>query len=246
MKLGVEGRKNYACLLGVVFLVGVLSGCSGLPKQPLDRKVAAGVTKIALVEAREPDKYETLNFGHPGMFFGAIGGFVAAADMDVKGGQLTDALRARGFAIAPTLTQRVAGKLQRNGYQVERVGDLREIKDGKLTLDYSKIVSDADAVLSISPTLVGFISTRGINSYRPALGLVAELVAKNRQDVLYREYFMYGWETSAGKWVHVPAPPAYSFGNFDDLIAQSPLAADGLMVGAEELSERLTRDFPRR
>lgn len=232
--------------VALVITVATLSACASFPKQQLDQSAARKIEKVAVVDAREPVKYITMNFGHPGMMFGAIGGAIAGADMEAKGTQFTEAVRGKGFSIAGRLSEKITEYLRQNGYKVERVPDTRAEIDGKLVLDYKAINTDADAILNVTPTMVGYISTRGFNSYAPAVGVIAEMVGKNGSDVLYREFFMYGWEPSAGQWIHVPAQSSYSFSGFQDLIDQSANAAAGLTAGADVLSQRLAQDFPKK
>ena len=143
---------------------------------------------MAVVEAREPVKYMTMNFGHPGMMFGAIGGAIAGADMEAKGTQFKEAVRTKGFGIAARLSEKIAEDLTQSGYKVQRVPDSRTESGGKLILDYKSIDTDADAILNVSPTMVGYVSTHGFNDYIPAIGIFAEMIGKDRSEVLYREF----------------------------------------------------------
>lgn len=224
--------------------IAALSACASVPKQALDQGAARKIGKIALVDARDPAKYTVLNFGHPGMLFGAIGGAAAGADMETKGTQFTGAVRTKGLDVAARLSEKIAQNLSRNGYQVHRAAAAWEQKDGKQVLNYKAIQTDADAILNVTPTMVGYVSTHGFNSYIPAVGVIAEMVGKNGSDVLYRELFMYGWEPSAGQWVHLPAPESSRFGSFQELMEHSAAAGAALIAGADAVSERVAKDFP--
>ncbi|MDD5059045.1 MAG: hypothetical protein PHQ60_14345 [Sideroxydans sp.] len=241
MKRAIQSRLVFWA--GLAFVVATLSGCANFQKQALDKSMAQKIDKVAIVDAREPVKYVTMNFGHPGMMFGAIGGAIAGADMEAKGTQFTNALRSKGFAIAQHLTDKTAENLLKRGYKVEHVPDTRVEKEGKLVLDYKEVKTDADVVMNITPTMVGYVSTRGVNSYIPTVGIVVEMVSKNSSEVIYREHFMYGWEPSAGQWIHVPAETGYSYSSFQDLMDKSANAADGLTSGAELVSARIAQDF---
>jgi hypothetical protein len=237
----IRNRAKAACLT----LLVALAGCAAAPKQALDQEAAKNIRKIAVVEAREPVKYVALNLGHPGMLFGAIGGAIAGASMEDNGTKLTSALRAKEFGISKRLTDKTAEALAALGYEVVRVPDVREVKDGKMALDYRNVHTDADAILNVTPTLVGYISTRGFNDYVPALGVIVELVSKGKDEVnrLYQDRFMFGWEPSAGNWIHVPAPTNYRYSNVEELINRSADAGAGLHVGAELVGERLAKDL---
>jgi hypothetical protein len=234
----IRSRAKAACLT----LLVALAGCAAAPKQALDQEAAKNIRKIAVVEAREPVKYVALNFGHPGMLFGAIGGAIAGASMEDNGTKLTSALRAKEFGISKRLTDKTAETLAALGYEVVRVPDVREVKHDKIVLDYRNVHTDADAILNVTPTLVGYISTRGFNDYVPALGVIVELVSRGKDEVnrLYQDRFM---EPSAGNWIHVPAPNNYRYSNVDELINQSVDAGARLLVGAELVGERLAKDL---
>lgn len=243
----MKNKTTSSFILAILLAtITILSGCASFPKQQLDQSAVRKIKKVAVVDAHEPPKYITLNFGHPGMIFGAIGGGMAGADMEAKGTRFTETIRGKGFNIATRLSEKVTENLSQNGYKVDRVPDTREEKDGKLILDYKAVKTDADAILNVTPTMVGYISTHGFNSYIPAIGVIAEMVGKNGSDVIYREFFMYGWEPTAGQWVHVPAQTSYSFDSFQELIDQSTNAAAGLTAGADALSQRIAQDFPKR
>jgi hypothetical protein len=229
-------------------LLIVLAGCAAVPKQALDQDAARSIRKIAVIEAREPVKYVVLNFGHPGMLFGAIGGAAAGAAMEANGTQFTNALRDKGFGISKRLSDKAASTLAAVGYEVIRVPDVREVKDDKIVLDYRNVQTDADAILNVTPTMVGYISTRGFNDYVPAVGVIVELVSKGKDQVnrLYQDRFMFGWEPSAGQWIHVAAPPAYRYSSFENLMSRSAEAGEGLLMGAELVSERLAKDLAKK
>lgn len=235
--------------MGVTLLLA-LAGCASAPKQALDKTAAQSIRTIAVVEAREPSKYVTLNFGHPGMMFGAIGGAIAGASMEDNATKFTNKLRAKQFEVGKHLSDKTAEKLAASGYRVVRVPDVREVKDDKIILDYKKIHTDADAILNVMPTMVGYVSTSGFNDYIPALGVIVELVSnsngKDEVNRLYQDRFMFGWEPSAGSWIHVPSPANFSYSNFDDLMNRSDVAATGLLAGAELVADRLARDIAKK
>jgi hypothetical protein len=231
-------------------LLLALAGCASAPKQALDKTAAQSIRTIAVVEAREPSKYVTWNFGHPGMMFGAIGGAIAGASMEDNATKFTNKLRARQFEVSKRLSDKTAAKLAASGYRVVRVPDVREIKNDMIILDYKKIDTEADAILNVTPTMVGYISTHGFNDYIPALGVYVELVdsgnGKHEVSRLYQDRFMFGWEPSAGGWTHVPSPANFSYANFDDLMNRSDAAAAGLLAGAELIADKLASDIGRK
>src|SRR5690349_9233819 len=75
-----------------VALVAVLTACAGpVPKLEASTAKLGGVKSVAVVRPPEPKAYTVMNFGHPGVAFGLIGGLVAAADQNSKQNQLTAA-----------------------------------------------------------------------------------------------------------------------------------------------------------
>jgi hypothetical protein len=230
-----------AVFLRASFVAGIallMTACADLPKQAMNREATSKIKTIALVETPEPTAYMVI-YPHPGMMFGLIGGAVAGAEFEIKGGKFTQGLQGAGFSITRRLADDMAAALTAQGYQVERVA---EVRDGS-EADYAKINTRADALLRVAPRNLGYRSTTGVNAYKPVLIVDAELVSANRRDRLYQDVFFYGMDAPMGQFTQFTPAAEFAFDTFDDLMARSKLAAQGLSAGADLIAERIAKDF---
>ena len=209
-----------------------LAGCAAPFKQSFEPRNAGAIRTIALVEPVEPEGYVAFDYGHPGMYMGLVSGIVTGSHLEEDGRKFTMHLRQAGFEIARRLGERTAFELERRGYDVRRVSHA----------DYA---TGVDAVLMLEPRMVGYVAPRMLTDYIPALSVVAELMPAGKPDAepLYRDGFIFGWQSFSGWWVNLPSPKEYSYRNFADLIKRSEEAADGLWLGADRIAERIASDF---
>jgi hypothetical protein len=213
-------------------VVVALAGCAAPFKQSFEPRAAGTVRTIALVEPVEPEGYVALDYGHPAMYMGLVSGIVTGSHLEEDGRKFTAHLRRAGFEISRRLGERTAFELERRGYYVRRVSHA----------DYA---TGVDAVLTLEPRTVGYVAPRMLTDYIPALSVVAELMPPGEPGAgpLYRDGFIFGWQSFSGWWVNMPSPKEYSYRNFADLIKRSEEAADGLWLGADRIAERIASDF---
>lgn len=224
----------------------VLSGCAtSVPKIDVVPGALAPVATITVVRPPEPKKYAVINFGHPGMAFGAIGGLIAAGDEASKQERLSQGIRQDSPTIvSSTLVDELAQMLRRKGFQVDvEDGAWVPLDSERLEFKVERVRSTADAVLVVNPTIVGFIATGITADYEPTVAAVVSLLGKDRKTELYRGYHLAGWEGRGDQWRRSPART--SFPNFDAM-AQSPhAAAMGLRSAAADVAKTVGEDLRR-
>jgi hypothetical protein len=103
--------------------------------------------------------------------------------------------------------------------------------------------TSADAVLVLSPMLVGFVATGMTSDYLPTVRLTAILLGKDRKDPLYRGYHAAGWAPSQAGWKTAPARKTFS--NFDALMADPAATADALRASGDSVAESVVEDLRR-
>lgn len=170
-----------------------LVACAGpVPKIDLAPNALANIKTITIVRTPEPKSYTVANFGHGGMAFGLIGGLIAAADQNSKQEQLAKVYKENGVSVCSDLSQKISDHLNDLGFNA-RVEDAPwEEVEGQHILPFKKIASNSDAVLIVSPTVIGFIAT-GLassynNDYLPTISSVAVMLGKDRENIIYRGY----------------------------------------------------------
>jgi hypothetical protein len=213
-------------VVGVLF-VSLLAACVG-PVAKIDTKQEAvsRVRSIAVIRPPEVKTFTVMNFGHPGMAFGLVGGLVAAADQSAKQDKITAALKGRSIVVSSRLADDIARGLAQKGFQVK----VEEAAH-----------SDADAVLVVAPTIVGFIATGVTSDYMPTMTTVVSLLGKDRKEMLYRGFHASGWQPKGDGWRHTPA--TRTFGNFEDLTADPGATGASLYDAADSIASTVVSDI---
>lgn len=231
--------------LALIATVAVVTGCAApVPRIDASPGAIANVKTIAVIRSPEPKTYTVMNFGHPGMAFGLIGGLVAAADQNSRQERLTQAVKEKSpIPTSGTLADSIATRLARQGFEAKVEDGPWEESDGRYKLDFEKINSSADTVLVVTPTIVGFIATGVTSDYFPTVTAVVTLLGKDRKEQLYRGFHAAGWGPAADGWRHTS--PKVTFPNFDALMADPAKAAGALSDAASEVAETVAQDLRR-
>ncbi len=222
-----------------------LSACLNLKKQILQNTDAIKIETIAVINPQEPDKYIVKNFGHVGAAFGAVGNTIKQQSQSEMSAYLANTIKNNDFSFSRQLSDNIIFKLQAKGYKAFSIKN-PEFENNKSTFDYSKIITDADAIILMETTTAGYISTTGLNDYIPAITIIVEMVKNSNKKILYREYFVFGWKPSIGEWIHIPSPVFYNFSNFDEMTKNDKRVISGLSEGINAITSRLIKDFPKK
>jgi hypothetical protein len=234
--------RNITSCLSIAASVLLLTACaSPVPKIDAAPGALNGVLTIAVLIAPEPNDYKVMNFGHGGVAFGLIGGLVAAADQQNKQTKLSNKYKAEGVAINATLARELVAALNNAGFAASV--EQGSWSDNKLALD--KFKSDADAVLVITPEIVGFVaagSANRNNDYQPTISAIATLVGQDRMAApIYRGYHLTGWELRQEGWQYTA--PRTTYTNFDSMFENSQGSAGVMYAAAKLIASSIARDI---
>jgi hypothetical protein len=233
--------KNTVTWILLVIVLSSLVSCASVPKQAFDKKDAAPVKRIALLQVAEPNDYLVQNMGGAAMAFGLIGGLIAAADASSKSDLFTQKMKEQKLTLRGQMAQAIAERLNAQGYEVVYLSDQRpRVKEDK-NADYSQIKTDADAILDVWFTVVGYLSPQGSPDYQPWIGTVARLVAANDGSQLYFQSFNYGAKLGYSRDTieYLPAESKYAYRSFDALMTNSDEAIQGLRQGIPPITTRI-------
>jgi len=222
----------------------LVSACAGpVPQIAASSSQLQGTRTVAVVRPPEPRTYTVMNFGHPGMAFGLIGGLVASSDMATKQDRLTTAFKADHAAVCGHLAEEVAAKLAAAGYEARVIDAPWAEVEGRYQLPFDKIEADADAVVVLSPTIIGFIATGITSDYLPTLTTVVTMLGKDRKAQMYRGFHAYGWTPKADGWRSTA--PKTTFANFDALMGDTSASLRALDAGGTAIAESIAADLRR-
>lgn len=221
--------------------LALLAACAGsVPRIDASATKLAPIKTIAVVRPPEPKTYAVMNFGHPGMAFGAIGGLIAASDQSNKQERLTALYKERKLAVNSRLADSIAEQLNSSGFVATVAEGPWEEIDGKLQLPFDKIVSAADGVLVVTPTLEGFVATT-TQDYMPTVAAVVVLLDKGRREPLYKGFHSAGWAPMGEGWR--TTPPKMIFRNFDALINDPAASSEALVDAAKAIGQTVGADL---
>jgi hypothetical protein len=227
-----------------VSIAGMLAACAGpVPRIDSSPEKLARIKTIAVITAPEPKSYTMANFGHPGMMFGLVGGLVAGSDMTSKTDTISSAYKGAGISVTARLGRETVERLNTAGYQARVELGNWEVTEGKYKLPFDKIQSDADAVLILSTTFIGYVATGVTSDYLPSIWSSAILLGKDRKEPLYRGFHSTGWQPKGDGWRYTP--PKKTFGNFDALMTDPRASGTALEEASVNIAETVTADLKR-
>jgi len=235
-----------SCLSRIFLLIAVAivtTGCVGpVAKIDTDPVAITKVKTISVIRSPEPKTYVVMNFGHPGMGFGLVGGLIVAADLSSKQDRITQSIKEQKLPpVSTILADNIAARLKAKGYDVRVEDGPWEENGNGFKIDFEKIKSSSDTVLVVAPGMYGFVTTSVVSDYMPTITAVVTLLGKNRKEPLYRGYHATGWQPKAEGWRHSPSKT--TFANFDVLMADPKKTAVALNDATERIANTVAEDL---
>jgi len=234
---GREGR-GFALLL--VVAVAALAGCATVPKQAYNRTANPDIKVVGLLEPNIVVEYPVLNLGHAGNSFGLIGGLIAMGDMQSKTKDFTTAAMGRGFDLTADFRSQMVAAIEARGYRV-KILMVERTKSGFLEA-YDSLDKEPDAYVDATVS-GGYLCASGTADYFPSVQVGIRIVKRATREVVYQERIVYGYEFKYGQPVQITADPKYQFKDFPALMADVPLAIDGLRAGVPKVVAQVGRDI---
>jgi hypothetical protein len=239
--------KSLASLVFFVPLMAALTGCISYSRQPFDPSANASIKKIAVLPVTEPREMRVVNLGGVGGSFGLLGMAIDAAEQERKTGEFMRVMTGQQVTVGKHLTRTIEAELKKQGYVVtvlsSRYGVIDPGAPADEEVDYSRIDTDADAILHVWFGAVGYISPPTSMDYTPQMWAAARLVHAKIKSQLYFQSFAYQNINATAEAIHDITPPGYAYRDFDLLMARSSEAAQGLKTGAGEIGARIANDL---
>lgn len=246
--------KFSAALTAWCCLLLALTGCASaptMPRQVFNPSSKAAIKRIALLRVVEPTRYVALDIHRlsPEVIIGLtgiiIGGELNDADTRVQRAN-TDLLSRRlglqKLAVGSQLTEAIEVELKKQGYEVVLLSLGRPAGvtfDDSDDVDYSGILTPADAVLDVRIPMAGYVSPAGASDYAPVIRANVRLTSLKSNVQLYFQAFDYGAQLQLDNVEHLPAQAKYAYGNFETLMEHSLAAQDAIGEGARVIAARI-------
>jgi hypothetical protein len=210
-------------------LIG-LAGCAAKPAIPYDRPSAGDIKIIGILTPSFPDGPKIIRASDIGMSFGLIGGLIDLAMLANRDSNFTAMLASQSYSAADAFPRALAASVEAQGYKVEMIPVTRDPDKG--FLDNYQIATNikADAYLDVAVGVYGYVAA-GMGDetpYRPLVSLGCKLVRVGSGSVLMRDTIVYNPVNPADNLITISPDPAYSFADFDALMADPTKATAGL------------------
>lgn len=244
-------RETLFLLAAAATAAALLTACAAAPpRMEASPTRLSQIRTIAVVRGPEPERLAVWQFSSEAAPGGAVGGAVTAAlDAGVQKDRetrLTAAVQPYGKGFASHIADAVAARLNAAGYVATvQSGPPEQISD-PLRFSYEKIQSSADAVLVLTPTVIGLTGAQNSRSMLPTTTLVATLLSKDRKEWLYRGYHSFGSVATANeaKWRTTPAKLV--FASFDAALADPAAVSQALREAGDAVALTLAADLARK
>lgn len=211
------------------------TACSSAPKVAEPKPV---IKSIALIPATSPVNYTLENLSAV-QFVIPLAATFNYLDSKEKAKAFNQKLSARPVSLGGSLTDEVAKSLRSFGYEVQILDNVARPPDDLDNVDYTKVVTTADAVLHVRFTEVGLLSTRSSPSYLPRVDAYGTLFVKGRSSYLYEQEIYYGVDARAGKAWSIPSDPTFAYPSFDAVISGIDAVRGAFQTGAVAISKRM-------
>ncbi|MET3116021.1 hypothetical protein AAKU64_000224 [Undibacterium sp. GrIS 1.8] len=147
--------------------------------------------------------------------------------------QYLELMKAKGITFVPEMLAALEKELSQSGYETVYLDKQRPIlMEDKKTLDFSKVQTDADAILFVNYGQVGYSSPLLKSSYAPWVVMAARLVDAHTYKTLYFQSFnvtQVADKNTSNNLVAILPEEKYLFGTFDDLIGKFDLSTEGIV-----------------
>lgn len=228
--------------LGALSLV-FLTGCTSLPKKEMDASDQQRIKTVALLHVLEPKKDEVVNIGGAAGAFGLIGAMVQVSVNEHHTTIYTKDVQDAKIEFAPILRDAVMKTLTADGYHPVYLQDQQAklAADGKSD-DFSDIKTDADAIMQVWFSDVGYVSPPELPDFIPTVIIHAEILdSKTKQD-MYNKTYACGWDIKHNS-VHVVTDPAYTYSSFDKLTQSFDQSVTGLKTCESDVVALVGKDL---
>lgn len=227
--------------LGLIAVL--LSGCASLPKTDLSADARGKLHSIAILDVKEPKTESVMNLGGAAAGFGLVGALIQAGVNSSHTSTYTKRVASDKVVFAPIVADGVMDRLAADGYQVVKL-DGQEAKlseDGKSD-DYSGIHTDADAIMNVWITTMGYISPPESALFVPWVIVRARILDTKTKEDMYFKTYACGYDIKSNS-VHVESDETYRYGTFGSLEENFGQSIDGLRTCEKSIVAAIGKDL---
>jgi hypothetical protein len=160
-----------------------------------------------------------------------------------QGERLNARVSSQRSALGRELADALLAELKKAGYSVvflERQRPIEQTGEDD-SRNYSKIATDADAILDVSFAKAGYVEDS--SDYVPWILVRVSLISAKTRSRLYSQELSYGTDLLKNGIPHFPSSGTYIYDDFDSLMERAGEAAEGLRVGLPPIAARIGADL---
>ena len=231
-----------AKLLALLFFCLAVAGCVTVENQPFNKEAHSRIKTIVILPAPPVPEYSINILHHPGASFGLIGGLVAAAELGSKATQFTTTMQEQKFDVAKTLTEAVKAEIERRGYTVVVLDELKR-SDGKLLPDYAAIPVKGDAYLDFVVGVAGYWANSHTTPYYPTLTTPVRMIDARDKAIVYNSMIVYGPYGGPKGATQITPDSTFAVGNFSALQAAPARSVEGIRSAIQAIAKQIASDL---
>lgn len=222
-----------------------MGGCVSVPRVEMDKASSARIAKVALLKVAPAPSPTVTNTGGAAVAFGLVGALVQVGVNSSHGKIYATAVGERTATLAPDMMAALADALAQGGYEVVTPETEIIVAEGGDDVDLSSVQTDADAILAVWFTRVGYVSPPGSTSYQPWVVVKARMVDARSRGDLYFKTFSAGYDMRVSNSVYIEGGERFRYGSFDDLMARATGSVDGLFSATRAIATHVSADLAR-
>lgn len=226
--------------------VAVLGGCATKPEIPFDRS-AANIKTIGILTPAHPDGAVVVLASSVGQSFGIIGALVDAGMRASRESEFNASLAPQNFSFNDATLKSISDRLTASGFVVSDVPVARSGHSDFLKSYPKAADTKVDAYLDVVIVGYGYIAA-GIGSstpYRPVDMMRVRLVRAQDSAVLMEDAVIYNPvgpnPTGVANAVTIPPDPAFTYIDFNALVADPDGATKGLRNCVDQSSDAVVK-----
>lgn len=239
MNRNFSGYRTTRFILAIAMVIAV-AGCATIPRESYNKIANGDVHRVCVLAPPATREYAIQNIGHVGYSFGLVGALIAAGDIRSKTNDFTEAAQSAGFDLAREYQAAVMTAMQKAGYETK----LLAMERSKLAyLDSYNDLDDKCDIYLDSTVFGGYLSASATTDYIPVVRVAMRAVKRTTKEVVYQELVSYGYEFRGAQAISIAADPKYRFRDHAALMANVPLAVDGIRNGVPLVVAQISRDL---
>ena len=226
-----------------LFIAALACGCASVPRVEMDKSASRAIQRIAVLEV-VPPALHVVNEGGAAGGFGLIGAAIQSG-MNAENTRKFSALAAqRRFAQDRDMADALLRELKAKGFEPTHLAGQRAglSEDGK-SADYTRIRTDAQAVLHVWHTLSGYASPPDSTDYQPRRVLRARLLEWPGRRELSSKTFATGLYGNVEGIVTVSSDAGARYPSFDALYGSADGALEALLKVQRQIAAQIARDI---